>query len=369
MILGGGVIGLTTAYLLARGGVPSIVLDQNELGKEASWAGAGILPYSDPDLAATPLERLRSLSVAQFPSFSSELRERTGIDNGYCRSGGLEFADPEAAPSDEEWHGRGARVDVLDEAAARSMEPALNRGLGAARHLPEMAQIRNPRHMQALIAGCATFVGRDGWPLVDLRPGVGVVSLLRDKSRVEAVGTTHGVVEGEQFLVAAGAWTSQLLRPLGWTLPIEPVRGQIVLLNPGPPLLRRILLCGSRYLVPRAEGRVLVGSTEEHAGFQKQTTAEGVHGLLDLATRLVPDLARASVEKTWSGLRPGSRDGLPYLGRIGDFENLYVAAGHFRAGLQLSIGTGMVMSDLIMGQKAKIDWAAFSPERNHAAPV
>jgi glycine oxidase len=363
VILGGGVIGLTTAYLLARDGVPSIVLDQGEFGKEASWAGAGILPYSDPDRAATPLEQLRALSVSQFPVLSAELRERTGIDNGYRRSGGLEFVDPDAPQSEDEWQGPGAKADAIDETAARQMEPALGHGLGPARHLPEMAQIRNPRHMQALVAGCATFLGTDGWPLVDLRPGVGVTSLLRDENRIEAVGTTHGVVDGERFLVAAGAWSGPLLRSLGWALPVEPVRGQIVLLNPGPPLVRHILLCGSRYLVPRAEGRVLVGSTEEYAGFHKQTTAAGVQGLLELATRLVPDLALAGVEKTWAGLRPGSRDGLPYLGRIGDFENLFLAAGHFRAGLQLSIGTGLVMADVLQGNEPRIDLAAFAPER------
>jgi glycine oxidase len=363
VILGGGVIGLTTAYFLARDGVPSIVLDQGELGKEASWAGAGIIPYCDPKHANTPLERLRALSVARFAAFSAELRERSGIDNGYLRSGGLEFPDPDEPQGDEEWHGPGASAALLDEAAARKMEPALNRDLGPARHLPEMAQIRNPRHMQALIAACANFMGADGWPLVDLRPGVGVASLLRDKNRIEAVGTTHGVVEGEQFLAAAGAWTASLLRPLGWALPVEPVRGQIVLLNAGPPLVRHILLCGSRYLVPRAEGRVLVGSTEEYAGFHKQTTAAGVHGLLELATRLVPDLARAAVEKTWAGLRPGSRDGMPYLGRVGDFDNLFVAAGHFRAGLQLSIGTGVVMADVIQGKTPPIDVAPFAPDR------
>jgi len=175
-------------------------------------------------------------------------------------------------------------------------------------------------------------------------------------------GWPVGIIGGDPY-IAAGAWTASLLRPLGWTLPVEPVRGQIVLLNPGPPLVRRILLCGPRYLVPRAEGRVVVGSTEEHAGFQKQNTAAGVQGLLELATRLVPDLALARVEKTWSGLRPGSRDGLPYLGRVGDFGNLFIAAGHFRAGLQLSIGTGIVMADLIMGNEPKFDLSSFAPDR------
>ncbi|MEI7684492.1 MAG: FAD-dependent oxidoreductase [Planctomycetota bacterium] len=364
LILGGGVIGLTTAYLLARDGVPSIVLDPGELGKEASWAGAGILPYSDRATAVTPFDLLRALSVLQFPAFSEELRQLTGIDNGYRRSGGLEFVcnDDTSAAADE-WQCPAIAVGVLEAPEVRRLEPALNPRLGAARHFPEMAQVRNPRHMQALVAACASCLAPDGWPLVDLRPGVGVTGLLTEGERVAAVATTHGVVEGERVLVAAGAWTASLLRPLGWTLPIEPVRGQIVLLNSGPPLVRHILLRGSRYLVPRADGRILVGSTEEYAGFAKHSTAAGVQGLLELAIDLVPDLASARVEQTWAGLRPGSRDGLPYLGRIGAYENLFVAAGHFRSGLQLSIGTGQIMANLLQDRSPPIEIAAFAPDR------
>jgi glycine oxidase len=189
------------------------------------------------------------------------------------------------------------------------------------------------------------------------------VSLLRDKNRIEAVATTNEIVTGDRLLIAAGAWSGVLLKSLGIALPVEPVRGQIVLLNPGPPLVRHILVSGSRYLVPRAEGRILVGSTEEYAGFQKQTTASGVQGLLEFATRLVPDLADAKVEQTWAGLRPGSRDQMPYLGRVGEYENLFIAAGHFRSGVQLSIGTGLVMAALIQGKTPPLDLAAFALDR------
>lgn len=373
VIVGGGVIGLTIAYILARRGRPSIVLDQGPLGREASWAGAGILPPTGPGDVGSPLDRLRALSVSEFPSLSAELRQKTGIDNGYRICGAIEFAEeslpdesPESPPSpdvDDEWLGPGAVSEPLDAASAQKLEPALGPGLTPIRNIPYLAQICNPRHVEALIAACQSMIGPDGFPLVDLRPGAGVTMLFRGGARIDGVGTTHGMIEGEAYVIASGAWTSHILRPLGWELPIEPVRGQIVLLHPGFPLIRRVLLQGSRYLVPRAEGRVLVGSTEEHAGFVKQTTAAGVQGLLELATRLVPDLRMAALEKTWAGLRPGNRDGLPYLGRLDDFENLYVAAGHFRAGLQLSIGTGLVMADLIEGKTPAIDMTAFAVER------
>src|SRR5207253_2207305 len=122
---------------------------------------------------------------------------------------------------------------------------------------------------------------------------------------------------------------------------IQPVRGQIVLLNPGQVLFRRVLILGARYLVPRQDGRVLAGSTEEEAGFEKQTTAEGVTGLIQLAVELVPALAHADVERCWAGLRPGSPDGLPFIGPVPGVSNLLMAAGHFRAGIQLSPGTAL----------------------------
>ena len=159
-----------------------------------------------------------------------------------------------------------------------------------------------------------------------------------------------------------------LVGSIGWSLPIEPVRGQIALLNPGMVLLKHVLIWGSRYLVPRIEGRVLIGSTEEYAGFDKRTTAHGIRDLLDLAIRLVPDLAAATVERTWAGLRPGSRDGLPYLGQLADFENVCVAAGHFRAGLQLAPGTALVMREILTEKPTTIPLDAFAPARHARQP-
>ena len=118
-------------------------------------------------------------------------------------------------------------------------------------------------------------------------------------------------------------------------------------------------MAGTQYLVPRSDGRVLIGSTEEHAGFEKNTTAAGIGGLLALALRLVPDLENAPLEKTWAGLRPGSPDGLPFIGPAPGFANLLVAAGHFRAGIQLSPGTALLLKERILGQPASMPLDAF----------
>src|SRR5947209_14771385 len=147
LILGGGVIGLTTAYFLAREGVRVILLDKGDFGQEASWAGAGILPPGNPAHARSAVDQLRAHSSALFPALSSELRERTGIDNGYLRCGGLEFFLSGQKLGEDEWCGEDVECERLDEEACRRTEPCLAANLGVANHLPGLAQLRNPRHV------------------------------------------------------------------------------------------------------------------------------------------------------------------------------------------------------------------------------
>lgn len=357
IILGGGVIGLTTAYFLAKEANSVIVCDQGKTGMESSWAGAGILPPSHIDHAQFPLDRLRALSGQIFPELSRELKDVTGIDNGYAQSGGIEFLAPADSAAADEWYGLGATTEKLSEPEIAALEPALAAHLGPALFLPAMAQLRNPRHMQALRAACLA-TGK-----VTLREETPAHGFVVEGRRVKGAQLGSEVLTGERVLIAAGAWTDRLLTPLGVRLKIEPVRGQIALLNPGRMLFQRILLWGSRYLVPRLDGRVLIGATEEHTGFEKTTTAAGIEGLLALGLKLVPSLCDAALERTWSGLRPGSPDGLPFLGLVPGLDNLYVAAGHFRAGIQLSPGTALLLKELMMQQPLTMPIDAFRLQR------
>lgn len=357
IILGGGVIGLTAAFFLAREGVSVIVCEQGVLGKEASWAGAGILPPSNIEHAQLPFDCLRALSGTLFPGLSRELHERTGIDNGFVRCGGLEFLSQSADADAHEWRGLGVTEKVLAEADVAALEPALAPGLGNAVLLEGMAQLRNPRHLQALAAACVAT------KKVDIREQTSVEKFIVEGHHAKGVRTSSEILYGDAILIAAGAWTDRLLTPLGCRLRIEPVRGQIALLNPGAVILRRILLWGAQYLVPRLDGRVLIGSTEEHAGFDKSTTAAGIGGLLELGVRLVPALATAALERSWAGLRPGSPDGLPFIGPVPGIDNLHVAAGHFRAGIQLSPGTAQLLMEMILHRPLSMPIDAFRLDR------
>ena len=358
LIIGGGAIGLTTAYFLARDGVRVAVADKGEFGRESSWAGAGIIYPANLETATTPLNRLLGLSTSLYPTLSRELAEVSGIDNGFRICGGVELQSGIDKATVRTWRMEGIRFESLTGSELHSLEPAFAEGLEGGYLLPDMAQVRNPRHLQALRIACESLG-------VECLPHHAVREFRRSGSRVTAAATEKGEFSAGQFFVAAGAWSDGLLQPLGERIDVFPVRGQIVLFNPGRVLFARILSHGKCYLVPRADGRVLAGSTEEDAGFVKQTTPEGTETLTRFAIGLVPALHDAAIESAWAGLRPGTSRELPFLGRVPGFENLFAAAGHFRAGLMLSPGTGRVMSALLQGRAPPFPLDAFT----HSTPT
>ncbi|MCY2964371.1 MAG: FAD-dependent oxidoreductase [Planctomycetota bacterium] len=212
LIIGGGVIGLSIAWELTRHGVTAVVLEQGEFGRESSWAGAGMLPPGRVDSARTPESLLRSHSHALWPTWSAELREVTGIDNGFQRRGGLEIRME--GPSDElddeirSWLSAGVECQPLSGEAVRELEPELRADLSAAYLLPEMGQVRNPRHIKALLAGClargVTLIG-----------GTPVTQLIREGNRVVRVETPSESFCAKEIVVAGGAWSERLLAQTG----------------------------------------------------------------------------------------------------------------------------------------------------------
>ena len=345
LIIGGGVIGLSIAYEAAGRGLSVLLLEQQQLGQEASWAGAGIIPPGGDVGTGTVVHRLQSGANRLWPSLSEELRERTGIENGYFRCGGINVAAgerrAELLAQIEEWQRCGVEHEILDAAVLSRVEAQIAPGADSlVCRVPGVAQVRNPRHLKALISGC---IQRG----VELRTGEAVQRIHRRDDTLEGVTTTGGRYTAGQYVVASGAWSGQLLAQCGFEAEIVPVRGQIVLLSTLSAPFRHIIECGPRYLVPRPDGRVLVGSTEEWVGFNKGTTSAGIQGLLQFATSLSPMLADAKFEQSWSGLRPHARRGAPFVGRLPGFVNLLVATGHFRGGLSLSPITARLIGQLL----------------------
>lgn len=350
IVIGGGVIGLSIAWELAGQGASVRLLEQGQFGQEASWAGAGMLPPGNPELARSPEARLRAESHALWPDWTERLRAETGIDNGYARCGGIEVrlngSSTELNAEVAAWRAEGVLVETpnLDEFGQRF--PALHPHVSSGYVLPELGQVRNPRHLKALVSACAARG-------VDLRAGCPVVGFDHSANRIAAARTPAEEHRAAEFVVAGGAWSRELLRQAGHDISIEPVRGQIVLLEARPLPFRCVIQSGLRYLVPRADGRILIGSTEEHVGFDKRNTAEAVSDLIDFARGIVPALGAARFERCWSGLRPHATNGLPHIGRLPETANLSVAAGHFRAGLQLSPITAVKVANAILGRETR----------------
>ncbi|MCG8448461.1 MAG: glycine oxidase ThiO [Pirellulales bacterium] len=369
LIIGGGVIGLSLAWELAQHGEKVCVVDRGQLGREASWAGGGMLPPGPSEThwpMASCYEQLAEYSRGLHAEWHEKLLRRTDIDNQYHRCGALYLAtSAEQAASLQEkidlWRQLGIVCHTLDLQQVVELEPGLaGRAdqLVAAYHVPEEAQIRNPRHLRALIAACS-FEG------VELRPDTAVERLERTADRVTCAVTSQGLIDANRFCLAAGCWTGQLTRSLGLDLPVRPIRGQIALVEGPLGLLSRTICAGMQYLVPRRDGRLLIGSTLEDVGFDKATTEPAIAELLDFAGSLLPTISQLPALRQWAGLRPGTADGLPYMGHVPPLQNVWLATGHYRAGLQLSPATAVVMCCLMQGKTPPIDVSSLSVERRH----
>ena len=365
VIIGGGVIGLSIARELAGRGARVQLLSRAVGRDTASWAAAGIFPPVPAGADASPGDRLTAWSDALHRTWAEELRAETGIDNELRRCGGLHVAASEGglerlAMAADSWRRRGARCSWLTATDILAHEPALapavaGGGVRAGFLLPDEISLRPPRHLEALAASCR----RRGVTIATAQVG----DIQVRGGTVAGVVTELGVVRGGAYCLATGAWSGSFAAPLGLAIETRPIRGQIVLLRLAHRILGRVVNFGIDYLVPRDDGRLLVGSTIEDAGFAATTTPEAVDRLLGVARRLLGSLPGAVVEQAWAGLRPGSTDGLPTLGRIPRLANAFVATGHFRAGLHQSTGTAVLLADLITGSRPSIDPAPFSPTR------
>lgn len=361
-IVGGGVIGLSIAFELADRGLSVNVFDRQQLGKEASWAGAGMLPPADFQSASTPKIQLRAISKTMWPDWSSRLKEESGIDNGFINCGGLQILirdENEVTNWDDfifEWRQSGAIVEEFEPGSLRETASFLSEQVQAAFYLPEMSQVRNPRHLKALLLACANKG-------VTLKSGTPVIGFEREGSNVMGVRTPTEIFRAGRTVIAGGAWSPEILSKLGISCELIPIQGQIVLLSVSHLPFRQVIECGNRYLVPRRDGKILVGSTESNVGFNKENTAEGVGDLVQFAQSVVPSLKSARFERAWAGLRPKSIDGLPYLGFVEGYENLLMAAGHYRDGLQLSPITARLIRQLICDEETDLSLELFSCDR------
>lgn len=350
-VIGGGIIGMVTARELARRGLAVTVYERGRVGAEASWAGAGVLSPLPPWHYPPPVQQLARASQALYPDIAAQLLADTGIDPQWTPSG-LLVLDGDADAAHDWARQAAARVDDLDAAAVRALEPALtpHRAL----RLPDVAHIRNPRLLRALHADLARRA-------VEVREHTPVIALDTDGTRVLGLRTAAGLMGCEGVVIAAGPWSGELLEGL-WRPQVSPVRGQMLVFEAPAGLLGHVVLTpDGHYLVPRRDGRILVGSSVEHAGFDRGVTPEVGATLAGLAAQLLGALRGLNPIAQWAGLRPFTPTGVPIIGRHPDIENLWLATGHYRNGLTLAPATAALLADLIGGTAPELDAAPYRP--------
>lgn len=357
LIVGGGVIGLLTARELADGGASVIVLDRGQCGKEASWAGGGIVSPLYPWRYSAAVTALAQEAQRRYPALVQSLFAETGID-AELENTGLLMLDAGDAEQALTWAREcNSSVQALSPEAIYRREPNLHKGFQHGLWMPHIANVRNPRLMQALVASLRK------------NPRVDIVEQCCVKDfDVEAHGEGHRVrgvnvvaqgvsqkLRADQFVVCAGAWSSQLLVAAAANIAIEPVKGQMLLYKPARRLLSSIVLTNGRYLIPRRDNHILLGSTLEYAQFDKTTSNEALESLRESALALLPALADTPVLKQWAGLRPGAPNGIPYIGRLPEYENLSINAGQFRNGLVLAPASASLLADVLLRRVPSVD--------------
>lgn len=354
IIIGGGLIGMLTARALHRRGYEVTVTERGPFGREASWAGGGILSPLYPWRYADAVNRLAMVGQALYPELAHELIQATDIDPEWRRCGllVLDAADAEPATS---WARRWQvelRMLCVEELARCEPQLAVQHAPSLA--MPAVAQIRNPRFIKAIQA----YLRQNG---VRMLADDEVVSVETRDNRVIGVKTAGGgFYESDNVVIANGAWSGKLLRQTRIDLHIRPIRGQMILLQAEPGVVRHIVLSGGHYLIPRADGQIVVGSTIEDVGFDAVTTDQALAELQTFAAALVPALAHAPVTAHWAGLRPGCGQGIPYIGSHPEIQGLYVNAGHYRNGIVMAPASAELLADLMTGQTPVIDPAPYA---------
>jgi len=363
VIVGGGIIGGSIAFELARWNLRVAVLDRQELMHEASWAAAGMLSPAPDNPAAIPLVPLGRASLALYPNFVAAVEEASEMRTGYRTGGALEVL----CHGDEErelstlvalHHGLGLACEPLRLEEAREMEPALGRDARAAAFLPDEASV-NTRLLTAAVLAAAETAG------TTLCPGMEVTSLAKAGDRCIGVRTAEDeTISAQHVVLAAGCWTSRISEAAPYA-PTRPVRGQMVALRHAGKPIRRVLRSERGYIVPRDHStpqKLVAGSTLENAGYEKAVTSGGLEQILGAVNELAPSLAGAEIVETWSGLRPGTPDQLPIIGPT-DIEGLMIATGQYRNGILLAPVTAKLITEWITEGRTMLNGEDFNPLR------
>ncbi len=365
IVVGGGVVGAAVAYFLAKRGMSCELLESGRVGGGASNAASGILSSSP---GGSQYSRLAQRSLRLFHELAPVIREESGIDIEFAECGDLTLAMNESDAIalrglTNQLSSMGEEARWVDGDELRELEPLLNPAIPGGMYAPESCRVNNQRLASAL----ALAAQRHG---AEIREGVEVTGLIVEDGQVTGVMDRHGLLGSESVVLASGAWTGAMDRwlygergPSAARNPmVKPVKGVNLNVQPANGSVSRIIHGSWGILVPRNDGSMIVGATVEEAGFDTRVTAGEVQSILVMATALMPSLSDAEINWSIAGLRPGSGDELPVMGRLPEHDNVIIASGHYRNGILLSLATGEAVADLLDGSDGE-SLSDFDPAR------
>ncbi len=348
VIIGGGVIGLSLAWRLRRDGASVLIVEKSEPGREATHAAGGMIAHCDPNNPPA-LATLIAASARMYPQFVRELRDESFESPDLRSAGTIAFLEEGESP------GCDAARPITEDELAR-MEPLVSLR-GRTYFLPESSV--DPRKLASALEKTLRHQG------VDFVTGSPVNEVAVLAGRAAGVRTAKSFYAGDAVVNCAGAWAS-MMKPFG--PPTRPVKGQMVSVVPQPgahrpgPLIEHVVRTPEVYIIPRSDGRIVLGATVEEAGFDKRVDPDTIQRLQKAAAKVAPIIGEMRIHEVWAGLRPGSPDDLPILGATA-LPGYFAATGHYRDGILLAPITALVMAQLLSGKKPDCDLAAFSPLR------
>lgn len=347
LIIGAGINGLLSAWLLAREGMRVSLIERGNVAKESTWAGAGILSPLLPWEYGVEVNALSERGRALWPSWIDQIRQSSRVDPEYLPCGMLALSLTNREDALVWCHSNAWRAEEACALPAFASADSLN-----SLWLPDVAQVRNPRLARALLEACGALG-------VKIFTNTPAYTIEIANNRIKSLKTSQGNMVSGAYVFCTGAWSQDVLSGFTEKLNIQPVRGQILLLKGAPGQLPYIVYKSGRYLVPRRDGLILVGSTLERVGFDKSTTEVAKDALQDFVLDTFPNLASAELLHHWAGLRPGSPGNIPTISPHPNIENLYLNSGHFRYGVTMAPSSAELLRDLLLKRPPSIDPAPY----------
>lgn len=361
LIIGGGIIGSSIAFELTKRGARVVVIERGELAQEASSAAAGMLGAHSEFSTDHPIIPLALASQAIFPDVLAELYELTHIVVHWNEAGMLKMATTSEEYSEltkhyEFWRRiQPQHVRWLTSDEVTQLEPHVRSEYGAMYTIDQQV---DAKQLSLAFAHAAMAKGTKFLPYTE------AYDFIVEQERVVGVKTTSGSLYAKRIIIACGAWTPMLAEKLRLSLHMYPVKGECVSVMTETPLLQATVFAKNGcYIVPKANNRLVIGASAIAHSFTKNVQTCSVHQLLTRAMQIVPAIAHCTFEKTWAGIRPQTKDGLPYIGAHPQYANVFIVTGHYRNGILLSAITGRCVSDMLEGKEVPFDMTPFSPTR------